>query len=132
MKKESEYAHVLRGLADGETIQFSWFMVNKWEDMKEEDVLSSIAEAQWKPECYRIKPRTININGHEVPEPMRVEPNSDESYFVPNLIEDHPFTHFTWNGNRIDKKWLVLGVCHTTKEAAIAHAKALLSFTEVK
>lgn len=131
MKKEHPYANLLRAIADGHKMQ--WLdSGNNWVTaISTKQILVDIGcGTALSPLEYRIKPRTININGHEVPEPMLVEPSDDENYFVPNLIEDHTFIPFTWIGDGLDKKWLALGICHTTKEAAIAHAKALFSFTD--
>lgn len=36
----------------------------------------------------------------------------------------------TWDGTKFDQRMLSRGVIHLTKEAAIKHAEALLSFTE--
>jgi len=79
---------------------------------------------------YRRKPRTITINGHEVPEPMREAPEDGCSYWLP-MITDSGFVsgRTTWNQDSSDDRWLARGLCHTTKEAAEAHARALLSFT---
>lgn len=78
---------------------------------------------------YRRKPRTININGFEVPEPVR-EPLQDwQKYFIPSLASDNGIDCHTWHGDEYDDKWLAKGIIHLTKEAAETHAKALLSFT---
>lgn len=79
---------------------------------------------------YRRKPRTININGFEVPEPVW-EPLEDmQEYFVPSLAYDAGADCHTWHGDKYDFRWLEKGLIHLTKEAAATHAKALLSFTQ--
>lgn len=76
---------------------------------------------------YRRKPRTININGFEVPEPMRDAPDLGSSYYMPLVGFHRMYDQFYWAGdNDLDR--LNSGVCHATKEAAIIHSKALLSF----
>jgi len=86
----------------------------------------------WTCDEYRQIPKTININGHEVPEPMREKPEIESRYwFVDPVLDD--FTHdYYWADDETDNLLLSRGLCHTTKEAAIAHAKALFSFTEMK
>jgi hypothetical protein len=37
--------------------------------------------------------------------------------------------NFDWNNDETDREVFALGICHSTEEAAIAHAKALISFT---
>ena len=77
-----------------------------------------------------IKPKTININGHEVPEPMRVKLERDEKYFTPSLTDNNYYVKLGWDDVEWDNKALERGLVHTTKEGAIAHTKALLSLTE--
>jgi hypothetical protein len=80
---------------------------------------------------YRRRPRTININGHKIPEPLRVKPKIGEVYYVANLLDrSNPYMPSTWYHESIDIARFDAGICHSTKEAAIAHAKALLSFTQ--
>lgn len=82
---------------------------------------------------YRRRPRTININGFEVPEPMRTAPERGAPYFV-GRIEWTAFSgqrvkQYIWTGNPGDRALLEAGVCHASKEAAELHLRALLSFT---
>ena len=84
----------------------------------------------WSDKCnYRRKKQTININGYEVPEPERVQPEIGVEYFTPMAgygdIEKHK-----WEGDGVDIKWLNQGVVHLTSDAAKLHLKALLSFTD--
>lgn len=79
---------------------------------------------------YRIKPRTININGFEVPEPVSEALEYHTEYFKVNLESDEFCSEYMWQGDRFDNHWLHLGIIHLTKEAAQFHAKALLSFTK--
>jgi hypothetical protein len=78
---------------------------------------------------YRRKPRAININGYEVPEPMREAPEKGAYYYAAATTATD-FDPIEWFNDYCDKGWLSIGICHATKEAAIAHAKALLSFTQ--
>lgn len=79
---------------------------------------------------YRIKPRTININGFEVPEPVSDELEYGTKFFKVELESDELFDDYIWHGDHFDKHWLSLGIIHLTQEAAELHAKALLSFTK--
>lgn len=78
---------------------------------------------------YRRKPRTININGHEVPEPAREPLEYGTSYFVPSVTSRSLRQFFEWADSDPDHRYLERGLIHLTEDAAIAHAKALLSFT---
>lgn len=77
---------------------------------------------------YRRKPRTIIINGHEVPEPVREPLEEGEQYYVVDLkgIDESPTS---WCDNFMDLSLLAYGLIHLTPAAADLHRKALLSFT---
>jgi hypothetical protein len=64
-------------------------------------------------------PKTININGFEVPEPLRTIEDG-MVIFMPSLI----LNVVTF------RDALTAGFCHATNEAAELHAKALISFTK--
>lgn len=86
----------------------------------------------WNPEaCYRRKPHTININGFEVPEPVRAPLRNEEVYFVVGTTTNGPnLSRWRWNNDISEHLWLKRGLIHLTHEAAEIHTKALLSFTE--
>jgi len=75
---------------------------------------------------FSIKPKIMLVNGFEVPEPMRVKLDAGKLYFVPDITEESHSSEIEWEGDNIDLRWLSRGLCHSTKEAAIAHAKAML------
>ena len=81
---------------------------------------------------YRLKPKTININGFEVPEPTKEALNVGDKYFMADPVIPTYHREYAWWGASADRTFLRRGIIHLTKEAAIQHAKALLSFTEVK
>ena len=76
---------------------------------------------------YRRKPKTILINGHEVPKPHRTPLEDGEKYWVPSIIRGATSTH--WQDDGIDNHYLKNGFIHLTKEAAEKHFNALKSFT---
>jgi hypothetical protein len=50
--------------------------------------MSLFKHPEWRIDfSYHRKPRTISINGHEVPEPMRVAPEIGDIYFCPEAAE---------------------------------------------
>jgi hypothetical protein len=79
---------------------------------------------------YRRKPRTININGFEVPEPVREPLRIDDDYYIPYLGSPSLTVDTTWWNDDCDTNRIKSGIVHLTKEAAELHAKALLSFTQ--
>ena len=79
---------------------------------------------------YRLKQKTININGFKVPEPVSRPLKYDEIYFIPILTNQDGYDIAIWHHTSFDSKMLSMGLIHLTMEAAIKHAEALLSFTK--
>lgn len=84
-----------------------------------------------KPNALSLKPKTININGFEVPEPVREPLNEGNRYYMADTTSLMN-TEFVWDNDETDYNALEAGIIHLTKEAAELHAKALLSFTRKK
>ena len=76
---------------------------------------------------YHRKPKTITVNGIEVPEPIREELKNIERYYLAYPISEELYSEYYWTGAKPDKLWLEKGLIHSTREAAIAHAKAMLA-----
>ena len=129
-KQEHPYAQVLRWIADGEQIEWR-HTFGIWEAINADVLLTALAGPHTVGvDRFRLKPRTININGHEVPEPMRVAPAVEDSYYVPDINDPaSPSLGFLWGDTLFDRYRLDSRLCHATREAAEAHARALLSFT---
>lgn len=82
---------------------------------------------------YRRKPRPILINGFQVPEPMRDEPEEGTPYYVVSMSGIYLSTLKYWVlGDLNCRTYLARGFCHTTAEAAGLHARALQSFTSAE
>ena len=79
---------------------------------------------------YRRKPRTIRIGEIEVPEPVREPLQNGEKYFVPAIdYGDYHANIFAWSNDYTDKRLLRQGMVHLTNEAALSHARALITLT---
>lgn len=72
---------------------------------------------------------TIEINGHKVPKPETEFPAIATPYYSPDPAATELYHTSTWDGTKFDQRMLSRGVIHLTKEAALKHAEALLSFT---
>ena len=83
---------------------------------------------------YRRKPMTININGHEVPEPYRGEMKIGQSYYSPDLYNCRTdywdIYDRQWEDTIYDNFVMKNGLLHLTDHAASKHTEALLSFTK--
>ena len=80
---------------------------------------------------YRIRPNTIRIGEYDVLEPMREMPALGTTYYVVDTITPKSPRKYTWVGDTSDIGWLNRGILHSTRDAAVLHAQALLSLTEV-
>jgi len=94
-----------------------------WQNLKDDPV--------WGVACeYRRKKKTININGFEVPEPVKEsEVEYGKVYYSFQLTsgEEH---HVQWCNRDSQVELLKLGMLHYTTEAIRKHREALLSFTK--
>jgi len=130
--KEHQQADILRAIADGKTIQ-TRYVASDWFDVEPNKALVFLA-TNCDSSKIRIKPETLLINSHEVHEPVREPLKDGQAYWVPDLRyygnnNNGDVDNFLWSGRTCDLQRLAAGVIHLTKEAAIAHAEALLSFT---
>lgn len=98
----------------------------------------SISDGQWY-DCvvpilfspitkYRRKPRTILINGFEVPEPVREPLKVGEKCWVTDAAHGRA-QQLWWSANDTSLRWLAAGLIHLSEDAAQIHIDAMLSFT---
>ena len=78
---------------------------------------------------YRRKPRFIEINGFQVPEPYRGKMKIGQEYFTPEPRSDCFCENYIWDGGIHDTTVSKCGLLHLYQEAASIHGKALASFT---
>ena len=89
----------------------------------------------WDNVEYRLIPRLkmLHLNGVEFPAPERELPRHGCRYFVPAI--DYDGYAVTWemmcNHEHEDRTRLDNGLVHLTREAAEAHARAMLAAKEV-
>lgn len=70
--------------------------------------------------------KTIVVNGFDVPAPMERPPKEGADYHVAYVMDKKYSRLWSWCGDPIDRMALERGLAHTTEEAAVAHAKAML------
>lgn len=104
----------------------------RWEFNKGKRWVQCITIPRWDPNTqYRRKPRTININDFEVPEPVREPLKVGDVYYLPAPTwKQYHLSQAMWTGGGNDYFYLERGLVHRTPEAAAIHGKALASFTE--
>lgn len=137
MKKETQhpYANILRAIADGEEIQWQASSGN-WLNKDHGDSLIEIGQMTYVSSRYRVKPKTITINGFDVHEPLRQMPPPDTEVFWPSFGPNASDANTENCGADFYPVTLanLLENCllHSTQEAASAHALALISLTKNK
>lgn len=128
-KQGHPYAEILRAIADGEEVQYLNKVFNEWMGVSHASALRFIYEEKFEPDYIRVKPQTININGYEIPEPLMIVPEVNTTVFIADPCNINLVVEFRTGGGSLSKEKFNTGLCHSTKEAAVIHAKALLSFT---
>jgi len=106
-----------------------------WELWERSDYTDENGQIVWIKTLYRRIPNPIVINNCEVPQPLRaITGDLDAKVFLwavrldlPDLVK--PICSNLSN-NRTLRNLTKKGLLHATKDAAVAHAEALLSFTK--
>lgn len=108
----------------------------RWEFSRgDEEWLRPIKHPEWLAAFqYRRKPeppKTITVNGFEVPAPVAGPPAESELVWlaVPSNPDFASRVRYVseWDFNKFER-----GLLHTTREAAVAHAKAMLGIDPTK
>lgn len=131
MKTPHPCAEILRAIADGHRIQWQ-NSKGDWEDQGSDYTMIEIGNGDYPPSRYRIEPDIITINGHSVPAPLRNMHPVGTTVFWPSLtssVKAHVVDDDTGR-TEFFARALARGILHPTREAAQAHADALLSFTK--
>lgn len=79
-------------------------------------------------DLFMASPPMRSINGYEYPEPVREPLKDGQTYWIPFICEDE-LTYidgYRWTDNWTDRFWLKRGLIHLTREAAEAHARAII------
>ena len=85
---------------------------------------------QLKNNRFRQVIPMINIGGHSVPKPLTKQPEENTEVYIMTTLHNPFYFCAKWNSKCSNhRRWLKLGVVHSTEEAAIAHAKALIAIS---
>lgn len=111
---------------EGKTVKVKASFINEYENK-----IVAIENDEGDCTCYIIeciKPitKTIKVNGFDVPAPMSEAPERGTKFYNPSFSYHDYFDVAEWIGDSNDNMWLSRGLAHSTKSAAIAHAKAML------
>lgn len=76
----------------------------------------------------RIKPKTMLFNRQQLPVPMGTAPEKGAIVYVPDLATEDKCCWMVWGNTKWQEKLLDQGLVHSTKEAAIEWANAMIPF----
>lgn len=122
-KKEHPYAHVLRWLAAGESVQWENDR-NQWADKSTSDILLLLVRESTSDK-FRIKPKTIRIGKYDVAEPMKEAPVEGTAYWRITSMTTNGVDDYTWDGSDVDRNLLTSGSIWLNKDDALLAAKAI-------
>ena len=106
----------LIALLSGKEVQMlydneNWDLIEDW---KSWDVKTFLTNDDYGYK-FRLKPRTITINGIEVPAPF--EPKVGDTCFIVDTEQDEGFYRFTFSENSgVHKNYIYLGAWRTEEE----------------
>ena len=123
-KQEHPYAEVLRWIAAGERVE--WLSPDgDWREQDAEQNLNEVANADFAPSAYRIKPRTITIGKYVVAEPMKVAPAEGTQYWGLQPGNEGGLYHDYWSDCPFEHLRIKSGMCWLKQEDAELAAKAI-------
>lgn len=87
--------------------------------------MNPTAAGSWQ---VRLIPKTVLFNRQQLPMPMETAPKEGTTIYVPEVFVDKKMVYLTWGNTPNQQKWLKQGFVHSTPEAAIAWANAMIPF----
>lgn len=87
-----------------------------------------IASGKTSLDLFMAPPPMRSIKGYEYPEPVREPLEIGQRYWIP-LAEEDDLTYaegYEWGDSEVDMVWLKRGLIQLTREAAEAHARAII------
>lgn len=103
-------------LTVGNTVSWTLSGENHVDTKHFEDIIG-----MWEEEPIKYR----HINGKKFPEPCSKAPKMGELYFIVSIGYGATVLKFRWTDNGHDNDFLNMGIIHTSKEAAQAHADAI-------
>ena len=117
---------VLRALADGKNVQMRYRIATAgWitTRLSTLPIHSILSDSAWE---FRIKPDVERIGDVDVPTPENNALALREIYYTASTTAPKLYKRYSWVNSKRDYHLLHRAMVHKTKEAAIAHAKALV------
>lgn len=128
---EKQHPHkeaVEKWLSD--TTQRVWAFVDKWVEIAITTLVNDAIGHHVEIRVQHDSPKKqIKIGEIWIDEPEREPLAQQQVYYTTIITYDSLFMKSRWDGGNVDLVRLKRGLIHLTKEAAIAHAKALIALT---
>lgn len=107
----------------GEDVQIGGAHAFEYFDLNFQHSLSDFNNPAYR---FRLKPQTITIGSRTIVKPLDKTPKSNDRYFIPCLRYASGYQSVIWTNDENDLRSFSRNLCHSTKEAAIDHANAIL------
>lgn len=124
IKLTENQREILQALLDGKDIE----VMSSTGDFYEIDTVSQFFTSSYFGHALRVKPRTIVVNGVEVPEPIKVKPACGTMFYT---AAPNPGLSFKWFDDGCDNEYFNAGICHSTPVAAALHWEAMIKPSRV-
>lgn len=116
---------VANGLKTNE-IEVKHYQWQEWQNGREySSWMSPTTAGNWQ---VRLVPKTMLFNGQQLPVPMETAPEKGAIVYLPDLVKKDKSCWMVWDNTKWQEKLLDQGLAHSTKEAAIAWANAMIPF----
>ena len=109
--------------------EFKHYTDSKWQPLKFAPAWCMFYDYRKAP-FEPAPPKTIRIGEYDVPEPVREPLEDDKEYWGVDPMAEELAWKYKWDNASFCNKMFRRGLIHLTKEAAVIHAKALLSLTK--
>ena len=107
----------LIALANGESVQCANAVTLNWSDVDGDchiDLFTTAKNRNGFDFVFRLKPRTITLNGIEVPAPF--EPKEGETYWCFSTQTVIGYSHNVYESERADRRFTNMGAWRTEEE----------------
>ena len=84
------------------------------------------SDMEGSADLFMAPPPMRSINGYEYPEPVREPLEGGQEYWIAAPSDDILFMRSSWDDTEMEFVWLKRGLIHLTREAAEAHARAII------
>jgi hypothetical protein len=123
--KESPYAKILMAIAAGEDIQWRPTTTSNFRAQGNATTLREIADEAYGPDCYRVKPDGIEVNGFVIPRPLKAPPPCDALYWYLSSNTESGYYCSQWTDHGLDHNRLKNRQIWATEEGVRQAVQAL-------